>query len=384
MADTPDPTATDGGDHELLPPRVAHGVEPHVEEKNAKPPSRKRLIITAVLGLVVMIGVFVLLIPQFGDYENAILQLKDMPLGWIIALVVAGILNLVLYPYTVLVSVEGLRYWHGQVERQVGFLVSNAIPGGGAFAVGAQYKVLSLYKVPPPLAASAVSADAVWTFLLTLGMPAFAVLLLVFEGDSNTQLTTIAVLGMIAFAVLLALSIVTIRSEAGARRVGRRLELIVGAIARKFKKDAPGLEQALVNFQAQAHDLVTRRWFHLSVANLVAQLTPFLVLLMALGGLGEWPGTPLKTAQIFAAYAVALLLVSVPLTPGGLGTVDAALIGLLIAFGASNDDAVAADLLWRLVWFLPQMIFGAITMVIYLIGQNRQTRAALAQAPATP
>lgn len=352
---------------------VASEADPvELAESERKKPSKKRLIITAVVGLIVMVGMFKLLLPQFGSYEQAFNKLGEMPAIWVGALVVACLLNIFLYPLTVLVSVTGLRYWHGFVERQVGFLISNSIPGGGAFAVGAQYRVLSLYRVPPAVSASAVSADAVWTFLLTLGMPAIGVGLLVIEGRSTAGLVTFAVIGMVAFIFMLAASIVVIRSEPGARRVGQLGQKLVNPIFKKLKKDPPRLEAALVEFRYHAHDLVVTRWRKLTLTNLIAQLTPYLILVCAIGGLGEYPGS-LTLVEIFAAYSVALLLVSFPITPGGLGTVDAALVALLTAFGCPGDVAVAADLTWRLVWFLPQIIVGAITMVVYLLSSHRQT-----------
>jgi uncharacterized membrane protein YbhN (UPF0104 family) len=38
--------------------------------------------------------------------------------------------------------------------------------------------------------------------------------------------------------------------------------------------------------------------------------------------------------------------------------VDAALVALLVAFGVDSSIAVVADLIWRLVWFLPQLLVG--------------------------
>ena len=64
-------------------------------------------------------------------------------------------------------------------------------------------------------------------------------------------------------------------------------------------------------------------------------------------------------------FSIALILTSVPLTPGGLGTVDAALVGLLVAFGCPAADAIAADLIWRLAWFVPQLLTGLIALGIY-------------------
>ncbi|MDE0975490.1 MAG: flippase-like domain-containing protein [Candidatus Nanopelagicales bacterium] len=78
----------------------------------------------------------------------------------------------------------------------------------------------------------------------------------------------------------------------------------------------------------------------------------------------------LSLVELFAAFSVALVLTAFPITPGGIGTVDAALIALLIAFGVDSSTAVAADLLWRSVWFLPQLLVGA--LAVAKVGWDRR------------
>ncbi|MDP3972280.1 MAG: YbhN family protein [Candidatus Nanopelagicales bacterium] len=334
--------------------------------------SRKRIIITTIVGIVVMVGVFALLLPQVGSYEQAFAELGDMEWGWVVALIVACVVNLALYPFTVLVSVDGLGYWHGFVERQTGFLISCAIPGGGVFAVGAQYRILSGYGVPPSRSAAAVAADAIWTYLLTLSLPALGVLLLVIDGRGTAGYLSIAILGLLAVGISILVIITVLRSESGARRVGRLGERLIGPIGRRLGRPDIDLTTPLVRFRDQANELATKRWGHLTITNFVAQTTPFLVLVCALGGLHAFDGD-LSLAEVFAAYSIALLLVSIPITPGGLGTVDAALVALLIAFGLPGPQAVAADLLWRLVWFLPQILTGLASLVTHLVHEHRKT-----------
>ncbi len=57
----------------------------------------------------------------------------------------------------------------------------------------------------------------------------------------------------------------------------------------------------------------------------------------------------------------------IPITPGGLGTVDAAMTSLLVAFGATKTDALAATLLWRAASWIPQVLLGVVTLVIWRI-----------------
>jgi uncharacterized membrane protein YbhN (UPF0104 family) len=58
-----------------------------------------------------------------------------------------------------------------------------------------------------------------------------------------------------------------------------------------------------------------------------------------------------------------------------LGTVDLALVALLKSFGAPGEIAVAADVLWRVVWFLPQILAGVVSMIVFFFIQRRALTA---------
>jgi len=54
---------------------------------------------------------------------------------------------------------------------------------------------------------------------------------------------------------------------------------------------------------------------------------------------------------ILVAYALAQVLASVPITPGGLGVVEGGLTALLVAYGMPTNEALASVLLYRAVSF---------------------------------
>ena len=335
--------------------------------------SRKRTIITAIIGLIVMVAVFAFLFPSFGSYQKAFQDILAMPWYWALILALTCVLNIAVYPLTAMAAIPGLGYRAAFVDRQAGFLVSNIIPGGGAVAVGTQYAILGKYGVPPTKSAAAVSADAIWTYLMVLGTPALAVILLVFEGRSTAGFLTAAIVGaVIVIASVLGIWLM-LRSVESAQALGRRLQPLVNWAYRLIKKHAPDITPTLVNFSTEAGELFKTRWLPLTVTNAAAQLTPFFVLIAALAALGAFPH-PITPIEAFAAFSLALLLTSFPITPGGLGTVDATLVLLLTGFGIANSTAVAADLIWRLVWFLPQIVVGLAAFGLYSFDARRLRR----------
>ena len=260
--------------------------------------SRKKIIITSIIGVVIMVGIFAVLFPHFADYEKALQQLAQMPNIWIAALIVSGLINIVIYPFTALAAIPHIGYRAAFVERQAGFLVSNIIPGGGAIAVGTQYGILARYGVSTASAAAAVSADAVWTYLLTAGFPSIAVVLLVIEGRSTAGFTLAAGIGLVVVIASLIVIIMTLRSEEGALRIARFAQRPVSAVYRRFKRNAPDLSSVLLDFHKHASTMVATRWRELTITNLAAQLTPMLVLVCALAGLGAYP-EQLSLVEIF-------------------------------------------------------------------------------------
>jgi uncharacterized protein (TIRG00374 family) len=84
-------------------------------------------------------------------------------------------------------------------------------------------------------------------------------------------------------------------------------------------------------------------------------------------------------AGVFTAFAIARLAGAIPITPGGLGTLDAAFISMLATFGAGSSQALTTDLLWRLTTYFLPILSGIVT---YLIWIRWQGRSILSQNPA--
>ena len=337
-----------------------------MNESDATPArkGRKGIIISSIVGLVVMMLLLWFIGQNSDEYRKAFTELGSIDSFWKAMIGLASIINISIYPLTAIAAIRSLSYLHASLSRQSGFTLSNIIPGGGAIAVATQYAVLAKYGVPQARAAAAVTADAIFTYLFTLGAPAIAVTLLVIEGRSAGGFVTTAVIGLTVVIVSLIVIVAVLRSESAARKIGGWAQKPLNSVLRKFGKEASDVTLILVQFHDQASDLIRTRWKALAITNVTAQMAPMLVLWAALEGLGV-THSQLSLVELFAAFSIALVLTAFPITPGGLGTVDAALIALLIAFGVDGSTAVAADLLWRLVWFMPQLLVGALAVAKY-------------------
>ncbi len=67
---------------------------------------------------------------------------------------------------------------------------------------------------------------------------------------------------------------------------------------------------------------------------------------------GRGLGLGLSPAEVVAATCFAVLVAAVPLTPGALGTYEAGMVAILLAFGASAEPAFAAAVITHAIKFL--------------------------------
>jgi uncharacterized protein (TIRG00374 family) len=87
----------------------------------------------------------------------------------------------------------------------------------------------------------------------------------------------------------------------------------------------------------------------------------YATLLAALTAVGAEP-TP---SLILLAYCIAQLLGQIPITPGGLGFVEAGLTATLALAGVSGGDAVLATLAYRLVSYWLPLPVGLVATVLH-------------------
>ncbi len=331
----------------------------------------KKSIVFGLLGLAVIVLIFVRVIPQIGSYQGAVDALKVMTTGSIIVIVISVLVYLAVYGLPFMAATPGLAYWRSQQLNQGAFAISNGVPAGGAFGLGVQYAMLSSYGIEPTISTAAITAVGVWSILITLALPIMGVAALQLAGENTSAYLWSAVLGLIVLTLaILALAFI-IRSENAARRIGSLGNRMAAPFAGRFRWAADiDLVTTLVKLRQDIAELVSRRWPAITGAQLSVSLTQFLVFYVSLRGIEGWRTAGTSLLVVFGSFAVAQIGLMLPITPGGLGTVDAAMIALLTAFGVDPGVATAADLVWRAASFVPQIIAGVVALILWSVRQG--------------
>ena len=88
------------------------------------------------------------------------------------------------------------------------------------------------------------------------------------------------------------------------------------------------------------------------------------------------PRAEVTIVEAFAAWTLARILGAIPITPGGIGFVELGLTGVLVAFGASNAEAVAATLIYRFLTIVPTIVAGLLAAATWKLGHRPAAAAA--------
>jgi len=207
-------------------------------------------------------------------------------------------------------------------------------------------------------------------------MPVIGVVALLASGVVEETYLLMAAIGVLAIGVAVVAFAMVLRSEHGARTVGRWADRAANPLTRRLGHGRTvDLTGKILDFRSSVVDVMQARWVQVTLSTLLLQLTSWAILVLALRGLEAGTGAVTVTwNEALAAFSFARVASFIPITPGGLGTVDAALVAMLSGYGATSSQALAADLVWRAATYLPQVVLGALTFLWWRVTAARRSR----------
>jgi len=323
---------------------------------------RKR-ILGGVATAVIVGAVFVFVLPRIADYRDVWDVMKG--LGWQDGLLLAGatVLNIATFPPSWMAALPGLGYRQALVMTQASTALSMVTPAGAAVGMAGSYSMLRSWGFSSGSSALAVAVSGVWNQFANLVFPIVALVLLTGIQQDHPALRTAAFVGLTVLLIAVVAFAFALSSANRARRIGSLVARLASRLLRLLRRGPVTWGgEGLARFRSGALELLRRRWYVLTLATLVGHLTVFLLLVVCLRVVGV-TGGEVSWVEAFAAWALIRILGALPLTPGGLGIVELGLTGALVAFGASNADAVAGTLLYRSLTILPTLLLGLLAAV---------------------
>src|SRR5436190_13529173 len=180
----------------------------------------KGRLIAAVVGVVVVGGVFAFVLPQIADYRAVWDTIAGLTWPQVGALAVAELANLATFAPPYVATLPGLGYWRASVITQASTASTYIAPGGAAVGMGLSFAMLRGWGFEPAAVALAVTLTGIWNQLFMLGAPAVGLVFLTFQGGSNPALQTVALIGLVVFVVAAVGFGVALSSPRPARWIG--------------------------------------------------------------------------------------------------------------------------------------------------------------------
>ncbi|MGI9623955.1 MAG: lysylphosphatidylglycerol synthase transmembrane domain-containing protein, partial [Acidimicrobiales bacterium] len=108
-------------------------------------------------------------------------------------------------------------------------------------------------------------------------------------------------------------------------------------------------------------------WYWVALASFGKWGFDYIALVLAVRGVGH----DNTSSVLLLAFVTATLLSKIPITPGGLGFVEAGLTGTLVMAGLSAGDAATATLAYRLVSYWLPIPLGGLAYVVHRLWSRR-------------
>jgi uncharacterized protein (TIRG00374 family) len=340
---------------------------------------RVRRALQAAVSILLVGGIFYFVLGQFADLSSVWRAIRSLTKVEVAVLVGLAAWNLATYWIQMVVATPGLTYPQAMVLTESTTAVSNALPAGGAIGVGLTYSILGSWGFSNSRATLAVLVSGIWNNFAKLGMPVLALAILAVSGEASGGRLVAALVGLLGLVGAVTIFALILRSEAFARRLGLFTQGIATRIRKVFRKGpATGWDLAVTKFRGRVLGFVHRRWIQLTVVTVIGHLSLYLVLLASLRVMGV-SEQEASWAQVLAVFSFARLVTAIPITPGGVGIVELALIGGISAAGGERAEVVAAVLIYRLLTYVVPIVFGGITYVFWR--RNRSWRDSAPPAP---
>ncbi len=250
--------------------------------------------------------------------------------------------------------------WYPVISSQ---LASNALskvaPGGGAVGSALQYKMLVQAGYERGPAVAGITASNLLTLGVVLALPVLAIPTII-RGGVDTSLIEATVLGLGVFAVLFALAYLALAHDRPMARLGRVIQKIRNR-ARRKSSPLTTLPDRLLRERDRILSTLGPRWKAALLATVGRWAFDYLSLLAALAAVGSTP----RPSLVLLAFCAAQVLAQIPITPGGLGFVEAGLTAMLALAGVNAGAAALATFAYRLFQYWMPLPLGLVGLALH-------------------
>lgn len=336
------------------------------------PSLRRRLITRGLLLLITGVSLYGLA-PSLLEVFSSWRQLATIEPAWLAAMVLFQAASFFCIWHLQRVALGTKQMFSVATSQLAGNAIGRVIPGGAATAAALQYRMLAQAGVPTNRVASALLAVTLLMFATVIALPILSIPAIIGGAEVHDSLALTAGAGLGVFFLMAIAGAVFVIWDRPLVLTGLGIQWLLNKLRRK---DEPrtGLPTTLLRERDFILTTFGKGWWQALLAVIGKWAFDYLTLMAALLALGA----DADMWIILLAYVAAQLLGMIPITPGGLGFVEAGLTGMLVLAGIGAGDAAVATLMYRLASFWLPLPAGAIA---YGLFQYRYRDGIPARAP---
>lgn len=311
--------------------------------------SKWKIVGRMVFLLVAMVTLYFLM-PQLVAVWSEIPRLREIGWWWFPVMLILEALSIMCLWRLVTIALPTVSYFVAGTAQLSGNAVSKIVPGGGPVGAALQLRMLSVSGIETASAVSAVGATGLLSTWVLFALP-FTALLVSFLGSPVPKgMGNVAWGGAFVFILMFLLGLAVVRSDRLLDTVGPWIERANRWVMARLGREGGLTAAELKRQRDQMVETLGGNFRDALLAAVGNWLLDYLVLVVALLAIGSEP----KLSLVLLAYAVSAVLGMIPITPGGLGFVEAGLTATLTLAGVPSQEALLATLAYRLFsYWLP-------------------------------
>lgn len=238
--------------------------------------------------------------------------------------------------------------------------VTNLVPGGSAAGGTLGFRLLTDAGVPSSAAGFSLATVGLGSAVVLNVVLWIALLISIPVNGFNPAYGTAALVGMLLLGAMAALVMLLLKggdqAERVVRAIARRLPYVEEDTAARFVRQLVDRLDALL-----AEPALIRRSLVWAAANWIFDAASLWVFLRAFGA-------SVGPVNLVVAFGLANVLAAIPITPGGLGVVEAVLSSTLVGFGLDRGTALLGVIAYRLAAFWLPIPLGALAYATLKVG----------------
>jgi uncharacterized protein (TIRG00374 family) len=251
--------------------------------------------------------------------------------------------------------------WFAVATSQLaGNAMSQVVPGGAAAGATLQLRMLGQSGADTATAISGFTAFSLLQTASILFLPVLTLPTILLGAPIDRGLAQTAFLGIAGFVLVAGLGALLLTTDPLLIAIGRAVQAVRNRLARK-REPLTTLPARLVRERNSIREVLGERWRMALLATACRLGFDFLALFAALAAVGGLP----RPSLALLAYTASSVLAMIPLTPGGLGIVEAGLTGTLALAGVRPAQAVLATLLYRLASYWLPILAGPVAYTLF-------------------